>query len=254
MVVVLFGGALAGALRTSLVPLGGGASLDAWRTIAHDPVFWDSVRFTAQIAALATAVSAGLALAVALAMRRRGALLRTLLALPVPVPHLLVGVVAVIWLAPGGLADRALGGLPLVLVGDRHGFGIVLVYIYKETPFLVLLLLASMGRDLAEREEAAAVLGATPGQRLRWVIWPAVRAPLVVGAIIVAAFTLGAFEVGLVVGPSSPTTLAEYALQATQGDLIAGEGVAAATLLVSALVSILLAAAAVRFARDARGG
>lgn len=199
-------------------------------------------------------MAAASAVAVALVMRGRGTVLRALLSLPVPVPHLLVSVIAVIWLAPGGLAERGLGAaLPIDLVRDQHGIGITLVYVYKETPFLVLLLLAAMGRDLAEREEAAAVLGASAWQRLRWVIWPTIRTPLVVGSIVVGAFTLGAFEVPLTVGPNYPPTLSEFAYQATQGDLIAGEGVAAAALLLTAGASIGLAVLAVRLGKDAEG-
>lgn len=251
VVVVLFGGALAGAVRTSLVPLGGDASLDVWRDLFDDPSFFDSLWFTVKVTVVSALFSAALALAVALVMRRRSTLQRTLLALPVPVPHLLVAVTAVVWLAPGGLVDRALGGLPVDLVRDRHGVGIVLVYVFKETPFLALLLLAAMGRGLAEREEAAAVLGAGPLQRLRWVVWPAVRGPLLCGGLIVAAFVLGAFEVPLIVGPTYPATLAEYAQQATQGDLLAGEGTAAATLLLTAVAAMALATGTVRFAKGA---
>lgn len=251
VVLLLFGGALAGAVRTSVVPLGGAPSLDVWRALLDDPAFWASVRFTLRITVLATVLSAGAALAAALALRGRGVLPRTLLALPVPVPHVLVASTAVLWLGPGGLADRVLGGLPATLVGDRQGLGIVLVYVYKEAPFLALLLLAAMGRGLAEREEAAAVLGLGPAQRLRWVVWPTVRRPLVLGSLIVAAFVLGAFEVPLLVGPTAPTTLAEYAREATQGDVIGGEGTAAAALLVTALAGIGLAFGAVGAARGA---
>lgn len=251
---LLFGGALAGAARTSLIPLGGEPSLEAWRALLHDPAFGDSVRFTLQITLLSTLVSSALAILVALAVRRRSVALRAALSLPVPVPHLLVALSAVLWLAPGGLADRLLGELPLTLVRDELGLGVVLVYVYKETPFLVLLLLAAMGDALTSREEAAAVHGAGPWQRLCWVVWPTVRTPLVVGAIVVAAFVLGAFEVPLTVGPSYPPTLAELALQATQGDLLAGESVAAATLLLTAVASTILAILAVRLARDAAGG
>jgi len=251
---LLFGGALAGAARTSLVPLGGEPTLDAWRALYGDPAFADSVRFTLQVTLLSTLLSCALAMLVALVMRRRSVVVRALLSMPVPVPHLLVAVAAVLWLAPGGLADRALGGLPLTLVRDDLGLGVVLVYVYKETPFLVLLLLAAMGEALAAREEAAAVHGASQWQRLRWVVWPAVRTPLVVGGIVVAAFVLGAFEVPLTIGPSYPPTLSEFALQATQGDLLAGEGVAAATLLLTAVASTLLAILAVRLAKDAAGG
>lgn len=252
---LLFGGGMAGAARTSLVPLDGSVSLDSWRALFADPVFGDAVWFSLQTAVAATLASAAAAVGVALVMRRRGTTLRALVALPVPVPHLLVAVLAVLWLAPGALADRVLGtDLGASVIRDRHGVGIVLVYLYKETPFLVLLLLAAMGRGLAEREEAAAVLGASPLQRLRWVLWPAIRTPLVIGSIVVGAFTLGAFEVPLTVGPNSPPTLAEFAFQATQNDLLAGEGVAAAALLLTAAASIGLAVLAVRLGRDQAGG
>ena len=253
VVAALFGGALLGAARTSVLPLGGDASLDSWRALFADDAFRDAASFTLRLAVIATLSSAAAALAVALLLRRHGTTSRALVSLPVPVPHLLVAVVAVLWLAPGGLADRLLGGLPLDLVRDRGGAGIVLVYVYKEVPFLVLLLLAVMGRGLAEREEAAAVLGASPWQRLRWVVWPTVRGPLVVGSIVVGAFVLGAFEVPLAVGPNYPPTLAEYALQATQNDVLAGEGLAAAALLLTAVAAVVLAVLAVRLAKDAQG-
>jgi putative spermidine/putrescine transport system permease protein len=250
---VLFAGALAGAVRTSLVPLGGGLTLDSWRELLADPTFADAALFSLRTAVLATGVSAVLAVAVASVLRVRGTATRALAALPVPVPHLLVAVVSLVWLAPGGLADRALGSLPITLVRDELGLGIVLVYVYKETPFLVLLLLAAMGAGLREREEAAAVFGASVRQRLAWVVWPTIRGPLVVGSIVVVAFTLGAFEVPLLVGPNYPPTLATYAYEAGQGDLIAGEGVAAAALLVTAAAAIVLAFAAAPLARTVEG-
>lgn len=252
---VLFGGGMAGAVRTSLVPLDGSPSLDSWRALLADPAFGDAVLFSLRTAAAATLLAAAAAVAVALVVRTRGTTLRALVALPVPVPHLLVAVLAVLWLAPGGLADRILGtAIGASVIRDEHGVGIVLVYVYKETPFLVLLLLAAMGRGLREREEAAAVLGASAWQRLRWVLWPAIRTPLVVGSIVVAAFTLGAFEVPLTVGPNFPPTLAEFAFQATENDVLSGEGVAAAALLLTAVASIGLAVLAVRLGRDQAGG
>ncbi len=250
LLVVLFGGALAGVVRTSLVPLGGGTGLAAWRELFADPGFGAAVGFTLRVTLLATVLSAVAGLALAAALRGRGWAPRALLALPVPLPHLLVATIAVLWLAPGGLAERLLGGLPVDLVRDRAGLGVVLVYVYKEAPFVALLVLAASGRDLAEREEAAAVLGAGPWQRVRWVTWPAVRAPLIIGSTIVAAYVAGAFEVPLVLGPNAPSTLAGYAYAATQGDLIAGLGRAAAALLLVTVFSVVLAALAVRFARD----
>ena len=253
LLTLLFGGALAGIARTSLVPLAGEANLDAWRALLSDPAFAAAVRFTLQVTVASTALAAAAGLALAAVLRSRGTVPRALLALPVPVPHLLVATLAVLWLAPGGLAERLLGGLPLDLVRDRAGAGIVLVYVYKEAPFLALLVLAACGHGLQAREEAATVLGATPWQRLRWVTWPAIRGPLMVGSIIVAAYVAGAFEVPLLVGPNSPPTLATFAFEATKADVIAGQGTAAAALTLLTLFSIAFAALAVRFARDVEG-
>jgi putative spermidine/putrescine transport system permease protein len=254
---LLFGGGLAGAVRQSLHPTIDGAGppgLSAWRSVLRDPAFADALRCSLQTTLLATALSAVAAVAVAAALRRHGALPRLLVALPATVPHLLVAVVAVLWLGPGGLAERAIGALPLQLVRDGAGLGVVLVYVYKETPFLVLLLLARMGRGLAQREEAAAVLGAGRCQRLCWVVWPTIRAPLVGGALIVAAFVLGAFEVPLAIGPSYPPTLATFAYDQPRLDLAAGQAKAAVALLVAAAASIALAVAAVHLARGAGRG
>ena len=168
-----------------------------------------------------------------------------------PVPHLLVATLAVLWLAPGGLADRALGALPVDLVRDPWGLGIVAVYVYKETPFLVLLLLSVMGRALASARRprpstaprrgsaCAGWCGRRCAPRWWWArsswrrsCWAPSRCR---------------WWSARTTRPRSPT----YAYEATRGDLLAGEGVAAAALLVTAAAAIALAAAAVRFARTA---
>lgn len=243
----LFGGALAGAAWRSLQPASlvrdRAPQLDAWRALLHDGAFWESLRFTIQYTVLATAVSAAIALLLASALRRTGRGATLLAAAPIPAPHLVVATVAVIWLAPGGLADRMLGLVALDVIGDPAGIGIVLVYVYKEVPFLTLLVLAAWTPGVSEREEAAAVLGAGALARLRHVVWPSVRAALTIGSLVVAAFLLGALEVPLVVGPSSPTALAQYALDATRTVEAIGHAKAAAALLVGAGLATLVALA-----------
>jgi ABC-type uncharacterized transport system YnjBCD permease subunit len=74
------------------------------------------------------------------------------------------------------------------------------------------------------------------------------------GALIVAAFVLGAFEVPLAIGPSYPPTLATFAYDQPRLDLAAGQAKAAVALLVAAAASIALAVAAVHLARGAGRG
>lgn len=256
-VVALWAAGMAGAVRQSLGAsrLGGGdaAGLDAYRDLWSDPVFWESLWFTLRTALAATVASAVLALLLAAALRRSGAVTRTLAAVPVPMPHLVAAVLAVLWLGPGGIADRLLGGLPVDLVRDPHGLGVILVYAYKETPFLALLVLASWGPAVAAREEAAAVMGAGALRRFADVVWPAVRAPLITGAAVVAAFVIGAFEVPLAIGPTAPETLSEFALNAAQAATLEGRARSAAALVVASVLAIgagALAAMALR-RRDA---
>jgi putative spermidine/putrescine transport system permease protein len=250
----LFGGALLGAARTSVEvdPLGGGGfGLAAWRQALADPAFWRAARFTAWTALAGTALAVVLAVGAAVALRgRRWA--RALATLPVLVPHLLVAVVAVLWLGPGGLADRALGGLPFDVVRAGSGAGIILVYVVKEVPFLALLLLATWNEAVTTREEAAAVHGAGPLARLVLVVLPALKLPLVIGTTVVAAYLLGSFEVPLLLGPTSPDTLATYALRARRTADLSGRSVAAAVLLLTTLGSLAVAAVAASVVRRDR--
>lgn len=242
---LLFGGALVGAVRTSLQadPLAGGSSLDAWHAVLGDARFGAAVVFTVAVTAVTTALSAIIAFPVAAALRGRG-WSRTVATLPVLVPHLLVAAVAVLWLGPGGLVDRLVAGLPFDVVRARSGLGIIIVYLVKEVPFLALLLLSVWDDEVATREEAAAVHGADPVATIWHVVLPAVRGPLVVGSLVVAAFVLGSFEVPLVMGPTHPETIATYALAVTQVAALSGRAEAAAALLVATAGAFLLSIAA----------
>lgn len=242
VVVGLFGAALAGGVRTSLAPLlGGPVSTDAWARVLGDPRFASSMTFTVAVAVVTTALSVVLALPLAALVRgRRG--VRTAVTVPVLVPHLLVAALAVLWLGPGGLADRLLDGLP-VLVRDRLGIGMVVVYLVKEVPFLALLALSVWDDDVTAREEMAATVGLGRWQRLRHVVWPATRAPLLLGGTVVGAFVLGSLQVPLVVGPTTPVTVPVYAVQATRIDGVLGRADAAAALLLVSVVALVGATA-----------
>jgi putative spermidine/putrescine transport system permease protein len=245
LVLLLFAGAVLGMLRASLgVTVASGwsaASAAAYRDLLADPLFREAVLFTLWLAVAATAISAVLALALAAALRGRGPLARGLAALPVPMPHLLAATIAVLWLGPGGIADRLLLSLPVDVVRDPAGLGVILVYVYKETPFLALLVLAAWTEDVARREEVAAIHGASRLQRMTWVVWPAVRAPLASGALVVGAFVLGSLEVPLVIGPNAPATLAEYARAVQASGGLEGRALANAALVVTSLLALAIA-------------
>ena len=255
-VVVLLGGALVGALDTSLHPgriVGGPVGADAWTLTLRDPAFAEALRFTLWIAGAATTlVSVPLAVVLAAAVRRTR-LGSSISSAPVPMPHLAVAGLAVVWLAPGGLADRLLGGLPFDVVGDPRGIGIILTYVYKEVPFLALVVLASWDRPTDRRLEVATSLGVGRVRATLDVIVPRVLPALGLAAGVVTAFVIGATEVPLVVGGSSRDTLATYAIDVVRLKGPVARAEATAALLVAGLLAVLVVAVAAAVVRVVRG-
>lgn len=237
---LLFGGALTGALRTSIAPLPNqDASLDAWRRVLGDGRFHEAALFTVGLALVATVISVVLALPLATVLRRQRAA-QALVSMPVLLPHLLVAVVVVLWLGPGGLVDRVVADLPMV-VRAPSGLGIVLVYVLKEVPFLILLLLTVWDEQVDQRVEVAATLGVGPVRCLTDVVWPSVRALLVLGATVVFAFVVGFLQVPAVVGPNDPVTIPVYAVQASRIGGLEGRADGAVALLVTSLFALVVA-------------
>ncbi len=75
LLTLLFGGALLGAAKVSLIPLGGGlgdASLEQWGATLSDPAFLDSVLFTLRIALVSTVIAAAAGVGLAFALRHQG--------------------------------------------------------------------------------------------------------------------------------------------------------------------------------------
>jgi putative spermidine/putrescine transport system permease protein len=90
---------------------------------------------------------------------------------------------------------------------DRNSAGIVLVYLWKEIPFIGLVLLAVLKSTGGEYEEAAATLGASPWQRLRYVLLPLLLPALLATSVIVFAYMFGSFEIPLLLGARYPEVL-----------------------------------------------
>ena len=255
--IVLFGGAIVGLVLGSLRPgaiTGGSLGLAEWRNTLDDAAFHDALAFTAYVAVASTLTATILAAAGAAALQHRPTWIRGALASAIPMPHLVAASLAVTWLAPGGIAERLVGPLPIRVVGDAHGLGIIAVYVFKETPFLLLLVLAAWDQQTRDLDEAAAVLGAGRWARMRDIVLPRIAPPLAAGALVVAAFTLGATEVPLLVGPTKPDTIGTYALSAINIDGPAARARATAALVVVTAITLSLGviAALVRRRRSAR--
>ncbi|MDT8369113.1 MAG: ABC transporter permease subunit [Longimicrobiales bacterium] len=200
--------------------VGAGDALDPRRfvRVLASPVTLESTLWTLRVAFISTLLSAVVAAALAIALRRAdrvGRWGRALAVLPLPIPHLVAAVAALLILGQSGLLARvafALGAIsgpaempPLVF--DRGGVGMTIALLWKEIPFLFLVaasVLATRGEAL---EEAARRLGASEWDVLRRVTWPTLWRGLLPASVAVFTFVVGSWEVAVLLAPSDPLAL-----------------------------------------------
>ncbi len=253
----LFGaGLLTGLLRSlSYMPVIGltRPNLDAYHAVLTDPMFLRSFGLSLYISVVSTLLSALIAVPAALLLRRNFAgrgLVSFLFQLNLTVPHL-VGAIGILYLFSQSGSFARLGfaaGLiskPAdfpALVFDPYAIGIILQYVWKEVPFIGLIVLANLQSIGPDYEAVARSLGASRFQALRHVLLPLIAPGLAAAAVIVFAFTFGAYEIPLVLGANAPVTLPVLAYRSyTDTDLAARPQAMAMAMIIAALSGLMIA-------------
>lgn len=171
------------------------------------------------------------------------------------VPHAAFAIGFVALIAPSGWVLRALSpwatGLdtppPWVTTQDPWGLGLVAVLVFKEVPFLLWAAATQLQRaEVAQRFVREIALARSMGythQRVWWRVvwpqlWPRLRWPL----LAVLTYSLTVVDVALVIGPTSPPTLAPLAWSwLLDADLARNAQGAAAAWLLAVLLALLAA-------------
>lgn len=260
---VLFSGGLVAALVQSLgyLPAIGQTevNLDAYREILGDEDFLNSLLLTLYIAGASTGISTVLAVLGALALRRSsGRISAVVFQLPITIPHLVAAVGIALVVSQTGLGARLAAALGLIgeprefpaLLYDPYSVGIILTYVWKEMPFVALVVLAALRGVAGELEEVARTLGANAWQRFWHVVFPVISPGIIAASLIVFAFTFGAFEVPYLLGKSYPTILPVMAYNEYRDLDLDARPVAMAINILIAIITAIIAAAYLRLARN----
>ena len=124
------------------------------------------------------------------------------------------------------------------LTADSFGWAIVLEYVWKETPFVGVVVLAALAGGVDELSVAARTLGAGAWQRFRHVTFPLITPAVSATSLLVLAFTFGSYEVPYLLGRSYPAALPVVALQYQQDiDLTTRPEAMALAFLIAAFVT-----------------
>lgn len=227
----LFLGPLVAGLVFTLLPAfgwlpalrGTALGLGAWRALLAAPELPGALRLTLVSGLAATLVSAVLALGIAAAGQdtRLFAALRRLLAPLLAVPHAALALGLAFLIAPSGWIVRLVAQLSapwtaawqtppdLATLPDPYGIALVLGLVLKETPYLLLMIVAALDQIQGARSLAAArSLGYGPVAAWLKVVlpqlYPQIRLPL----FAVLAYGLSVVDMAIILAPATPPPLA----------------------------------------------
>jgi putative spermidine/putrescine transport system permease protein len=261
--VLFFGGLLIGIMRSlNYMPVIGltQPNFDAYISIFSSREFYLSFLLTFHISFTSTVLSSILAIGAALLLRRQflgRAIVNFLFQLNLTVPHL-VGAIGILYLfsqsgsfarlaAEWGIIARP-GDFP-ALVFDPYAIGIILQYVWKEVPFIGVIVLANMQAIGEDYESVARSLGASRWQSFRYVLLPMIFPGVLSASVIVFAFTFSAYEIPALLGANYPAALPVLAYRKYTDVDLAARPEAMAMAIVIALLSAVMLYLYVRYTR-----
>jgi putative spermidine/putrescine transport system permease protein len=219
----MFFGGLAEAIIVSLGYLPG-AGLDEFTLKYYVEVFQDkgflqSLMLSLYIALASSLISVAAGVLISLVASTSGLIksrLFRIVNIPIIVPHTVCALLIINLFAQSGLLARFTYAVGLVAVpGDffpflfsSNAFGIIIAYLWKEIPFVILVVATIMASLNSSLGEAAQNLGAS-----RWRVFTSVILPLCLPAvtttfIIIFAYSFGAYEIPYLLGATEPKALA----------------------------------------------
>jgi putative spermidine/putrescine transport system permease protein len=255
LIVMFLGGLAIGLLRSfNYMPIIGltEPNIDAYISIFTSKEFYVSFGLSLYIAVTSTVISSILAIGSALLLRRNfigRSITQFLFQLNLTVPHL-VGAIGILFLfSQSGSFARLAAEWGMIskpaefpaMVFDPYAIGIILQYVWKEVPFIGVIVLANM-QSLGENFEGVArSLGASRWQAFRFVLLPLIFPGVLSASVISFAFTFGAFEIPAILGANYPAALPVLAYRKyTDVDLAARPEAMAMAVMIALLSSVMI--------------
>ena len=217
--------ALAIVVAFFIVPLGISFALafrarDGRFTLEHFAKSFDlyttDLLFSLAIVALSSVLIAVVAIAIAGYLTlgenpRAVAVLRWLYRWPLFIPFVVAGQVMRTFLAKNGMLNHVLIGAgliePIAAQSLLDWRGIVVAFVWKQAPFVTLLVAGAMASIDRQHIEAARNLGAPRWRVLLDIVLPQVRGTVLVGVVLSFVTMLSVLSVPLMINPNSPTMI-----------------------------------------------
>ena len=226
-------------------------TLEHYRRVLTDFRFLNSLRYTFYIALTSSILSVILGVFVAFLVyksRLGDKLSFSLYRIPIIIPHIVVIITVFHIFFQTGIVSRFAYSIGLIdsahdfplLIFDRTGAGIMLVYLYKQIPFVALMVF-TISRNLDRKYfQVAENLGASPFHIMTRITFPLLAPTILSAFLITFAFGFGAFEVPYLLGSPARHTLPILAFIDYRSPVLADRPAAMAINVIVSAMSLLM--------------
>ena len=256
MVLIFIGGIAQAAIQSlGYLPVFGmyEITFEHYLSLFQNVRFISALQYTFYIAFVSSALSVVLGVIVALTIHNKGygdKLSYTLYKIPIIIPHAVVIILIIHIFFQTGILSRILFAFGIIqdatdfplLIFDRAGVGIILTYLYKQVPFVVLTVFTVLRGFDRKYTQIAQNLGA--GQfHIFWRVTLPMLTPSILSAFLITfAFGFGAFEVPFLLGSPARATLPVLAYFEHRSPVLAARPAAMAVNVTISIISLTLIA------------
>ena len=191
-------------------------TLENWKTILQTRESMDSLFFSLKMGLLSSIGTVVVAFPIALFFRKGGTgkgILGSIIKVPLFIPALVAAFLILNLISYHGLVNTALMRLnlidePLRMLNDKFGWGVVFIQIWKNLPFVLLIVMASLASIRDDTIDAAKNLGAGYWSILFRMYVPLAMPGILVSMILMFIKAFGDFPIVSVAGPIYPSSMA----------------------------------------------
>jgi putative spermidine/putrescine transport system permease protein len=187
-----------------------------WVAIFHDRESLDSILFSLKMGLLSSIGTLLFSFPIALFLRKSGGgkrFLSSLIKIPLFIPALVAAFLIINLISYHGIINEGLMALhiikrPLRMLNDKYGWGVVAIQVWKNTPFVLLILSGSLASIRDDTVDAARNLGAGSMSVLFKIFIPLAMPGILVSMILMFIKAFGDFAIMSVAGPNYPPSIA----------------------------------------------
>ncbi|MCW9698540.1 MULTISPECIES: ABC transporter permease [unclassified Avibacterium] len=193
-------------------------TFDYWQEVLSNPIFHKSFWYSVRVSFLGAVFSILVAYPIALWLRnpiKGKEFIVTFFRMPMLVPGLVAAFLFMNMISYHGILNETLVWLgiweqPKSLQNDSFGWGIVILQMWKNIPFALILVGGAVNSLKSDLFDAASNLGSNSWQRFIYVIFPLTLSAVQVSFILIFIGALGDFAFYSIAGPRDTYSLARF--------------------------------------------